>query len=368
MLRNLKNTIKRLPGVSGIYDFLWRKKKILKKKYRKNKSVFDLVFPIYKTKLLHPCKAFLVFVPDYDNIGDHIITIAEKTLFCDNKIPFAEVSYQHCLELLNNNCLHVFNHRKILINGGGFLGSLWPVNNEFVDRVIESNPKSKIVILPNSFFYNDDPEGRSCFSHSVSTYNAHRDLTVFTREEISYSKIAGSIKNVFLVPDMALSLPAYGSCAERKGCLLILRNDREKTMTDDQEQALLKTVGQLFDADSIIKSDMVCGVYPVTRDIREKIVSDKMYEFSRAELVITDRLHGMILSVLTGTPCIVLESKSTKVRGCYEWIRDCGYVRLCDKTDLIPSLWEELRGRKNTYDNSKLLPEFDLLIRKLKER
>ena len=39
---------------------------------------------------------------------------------------------------------------------------------------------------------------------------------------------------------------------------------------------------------------------------RKQIIQEKLVEFSQAQLIITDRLHGMILAYLSKTPCIVL--------------------------------------------------------------
>ena len=42
---------------------------------------------------------------------------------------------------------------------------------------------------------------------------------------------------------------------------------------------------------------------------------------------VTDRLHGMIFSVVTGTPCIALDNVSGKVRGVHAWIEDLPTLR-----------------------------------------
>ena len=45
-------------------------------------------------------------------------------------------------------------------------------------------------------------------------------------------------------------------------------------------------------------------------------------QFSKSKLVVTDRLHGMILSVITGTNCIAFDNSSGKVSGVYDTIKD----------------------------------------------
>ena len=86
----------------------------------------------------------------------------------------------------------------------------------------------------------------------------------------------------------------------------------------EQEQEIRRQAQQIF---AVRDSDTVVG-RQISPDQREGEVLSKLEEFSSAELVITDRLHGMIFCAVTGTPCIVINSKSPKVRGCYQWICD----------------------------------------------
>ena len=87
--------------------------------------------------------------------------------------------------------------------------------------------------------------------------------------------------------------------------------------------------------------------------------------FRHTELVITDRLHGMIFSAITGTPCIVINSKSPKVRGCYEWIRHLDYIQFCDDVSRIKDIYEKMEKKKYEYDNNRLRPFYDSLKKDL---
>ena len=63
---------------------------------------------------------------------------------------------------------------------------------------------------------------------------------------------------------------------------------------------------------------------------REQSVREKLEEFSQAELVITDRLHGMIFSAITSTPCIAMDNLSRKVSGGYEWLKYLEYIQMVE--------------------------------------
>jgi pyruvyl transferase EpsI len=56
-----------------------------------------------------------------------------------------------------------------------------------------------------------------------------------------------------------------------------------------------------------------------------------LLDFSMSKLVITDRLHGMIFCVITGTPCIVLPNSNHKIRGTYhDWLSNLNYIKLVE--------------------------------------
>ena len=53
---------------------------------------------------------------------------------------------------------------------------------------------------------------------------------------------------------------------------------------------------------------------PVTKENRVEIIMDKFKDFQKSELVITDRLHGMVFCAISGTPCIVFGNYNQKVK------------------------------------------------------
>ena len=45
-------------------------------------------------------------------------------------------------------------------------------------------------------------------------------------------------------------------------------------------------------------------------------------KFAKAKIVVTDRLHGMIFTIITNTPCIAINNLSGKVKGVYDTLSD----------------------------------------------
>ncbi|WP_207739631.1 polysaccharide pyruvyl transferase family protein [Paraclostridium bifermentans] len=90
---------------------------------------------------------------------------------------------------------------------------------------------------------------------------------------------------------------------------------------------------------------------------------NKYIKFRECELVITDRIHGMIFAAITGTPCIALSNYNYKVKGTYEWIKDLEYIKFTDDIERIPELIDDLKKVKNIkYDNSKIKKEYEKII------
>ena len=300
----------------------------------------------------NPKTVFLVLTPEHGNLGDHAIAYAETTMLKKHGIDYYEVSGNTLCEWKYQGILNLMNGFPILFQGGGYLGTLWFGSEERLREILKRTPKSPIILLPNTIFYEDSDWGRVEFKKSKELYNDHCNLYLYAREHTSYEVMRKAYRNVKLIPDMVLSLDRQGIKQKREGCLLCLRGDCEKTRTEKQEQMIRQQAADLFGA-NVTDTDMVVGER-IAIEERESALKAKFAEFSAAELVITDRLHGMIFCAVTGTPCIVVDSKSPKVRGCYEWIKDLDYIRFVDDVSQIAEEYRRIPQTEHVYDNSHL--------------
>ena len=158
---------------------------------------------------------------------------------------------------------------------------------------------------------------------------------------------------------MVLSYEHWGNGAERIGCLLCLRNDCEKTMDETQTMLVSQQAQALF-PNQVGSTDTF---YPhhVELSSRKEAVEQKLGEFASSQLVITDRLHGMIFCAITGTPCIVLNSRSSKLSGCYAWISHLPYIRFIDDAAQISEAYHSIPKEQFTYDCTPLQDYFSEL-------
>lgn len=300
----------------------------------------------------NPKTVFLILTPEHGNLGDHAIASAEINFLNKLGIKYIEITGAKLDQMKWSNHLGVMNGYPILLQGGGYLGTLWFSSEECLREVIRKNPKSDIFMFPNTIYYEDNEWGQEEFGRSTQIYNWHKKLHLYAREKTSYEVMRKAYRDVQLVPDMVLSLKKDTSTTARKGCLLCLRGDCEKTRTPEQEQ-IIRSQAQLLFGDDVGNTDMVVKGHVLPSD-RETALEKKYQEFRSAELVITDRLHGMIFCAITGAPCIVLDSKSPKVRGCYEWIKHLDYIRFADKPEDISALYGTIPKENHFYDNSHL--------------
>lgn len=335
-----------------VRDFLRKKQK----KHELKKHYQDQYRRLRKK---NPRTVYLMMTPEHENLGDHAIALAETEFLRALGVDYVEITGAELETLQSYGLLSVANGCPILMQGGGYLGTLWRASEELLRQIIEANPRSGIILLPNTIYYDPTPEGQAFFEQSRKIYGSHPNLYLYARERTSCGIMEKAYKNVTLMPDMVFSMNRSDQHFHRSGCILSLRQDCERTRTPEQEAVIRSQVRELF-GDDVRDADMVDESWiPVSR--RESALREKFQEFGSARLVITDRLHGMIFCAITGTPCIVLDSKSPKVRGCYEWIRDLENIRFVDAPDQIVEVFHQIPEREYTYDNSGLVPYFQKL-------
>lgn len=316
-------------------------------------------YPLYQQRLRNPKAVYLIMTPQHGNLGDHAIAQAETEWLKALEIPFIEIPDSTVQRWNGMKCLNVMNGRTILVHGGGNLGTIWPEVETLLREVIVNNPRSQILLLPNTIYYENDDAGKKEMAASAEIYNAHKHLKLYAREKISYETMKTLYRNVGLAPDMVLRLNKSIPGIERKGCILCLRSDREKTRPAQTDFSIVSQVKAIFGDDYRLVDMTVSHGVPLEE--RDHELKQQFDRFRHAELVVTDRLHGMIFCAITGTPCIVINSKSPKVLGCYEWIKDLPYIRFCVDAGKIKQIYQDIPKREWYYESEKLLPNYNQL-------
>lgn len=299
-------------------------------------------------------RAFIFLAADYGNIGDLAITSAQVAYLATqlNSYTVVRVPISRTRTQLRSIKRQISPSDLVTIIGGGNMGSLYPDIEELRQLVIRSFPSNRIICFPQTLDWDDSTISSRTLKDIVSTYSAHRDIHVFARETITRNKLALIFQDcptvsIGFTPDIVLSATAsiLGATPGRtpSGILRCLRDDRERAL-DPECYALLDealaSVGELVE----ITDTHVCGSR-LTEGQCEKLLSDKVNQFSAARLIVTDRLHGMILSVLAGTPCLVLPNSNHKIRQTWrDWLSDQPLVAFMEAAqfEMLPQVLERL--------------------------
>lgn len=318
-------------------------------------------------------RIILIGSPVHGNLGDHAIAIAENLMFKD-KLPDREVIEILMPEYINNSRKikrYINKDDIIFIGGGGWLGTLWQHNEETVREVVKKYPENKIVILPQTVYFEATKEGRVELEKSRRIYSSHKHLLFCLREKSSYNYVLeqGFIQkpgNVLLLPDMALYLQHDFEETQRDGILLCFRADRERASSLVRRRTVKEYLWKKGE-----KVSYTTTVYldSISKDKRQDVLTDKLNEYSKAKLVITDRLHSMLFAAITGTPCIAFDNLTGKVKGVYEWIKDLGYLKIAiDEREAIFYIDQILytnAEKHSVFNNEKIKEEFAVLATKI---
>ena len=231
----------------------------------------------------------------------------------------------------------------ILLHSGGNMGdrAMW---SERIRRlIIRSFPDNRIVSLPQTIFFSDTPRGHEEYDNTRHIYAEHNDLTIVARDPLS-EKIARTMfphARIGCAPDFVLSLsppprPDVPDGHEPQ-LLLVLRRDNEAFISPEDRDSLK----DLLPYPSTWFDTVTAG--PIDEKDRGAILDQCLDRFRDADVVVTDRFHGMIFSVITRTPCVALRSIDHKILAGKHWFRDVPFIRFAESVTDIPRLVEEVR-------------------------
>ena len=321
---------------------------------------------------------FLIGTPNHGNLGDQAIAYAENKILGDNfkNHTIIEINTEDLLKNLKSLKVNTKKDDIFVLHGGGNLGNEYFWEEEARRKIISSFKDNKIILFPQSIYFKDTENGKNELEKTKTIYNEHKNFTLIAREETSYNIMKEDFpkNNVIMTPDIVMYLNKTNPVYCRAGALLSLRKDREGVLTQEQKDEIKNDVQSNFD--KIIITDTVAECtnqdnqvleYMISKNQREKQLNKKWNQFKKVELVITDRLHGMVFCAITSTPCIVIANYNHKVKDTYEWLKDLNYIRFVDDIDEIPSLIKELKNIKvKEYDNSFAMKNYGKIIEIMK--
>nr|WP_300839496.1 polysaccharide pyruvyl transferase family protein [uncultured Acetatifactor sp.] len=315
-------------------------------------------------------RIILLNTHDNVNVGDHAITIAELYFFRKYlpEYEVVEVPLSLCTKEMNHISQFITREDLLIVTGGGFLGSLWLTGGERnVRKIVRQFPGNRIVVFPQTMYFENNAEGRKQREISRRIYNSHKNLTFCFRDVSSYNlgnEILDDTVQKRYVPDMVTLLDRSSEIYPRKDALICIRKDREGIVSGRS----IEEIEMFFQKNSISvnKMSMLAGDDEIHAD-RMDLLNMKLHQMQTSRIVVTDRLHCMLLCAVSGTPCLAFDNISGKVQGGYDWINEIPYIRFV-RSDM--SLERELDSLLNmhpmAYENKSVEKEFEKLADFLK--
>lgn len=314
-------------------------------------------------------RLIVALAADYGNLGDVALTRA-LLQFAERHLP-SHRPYLLCagrvFRDLKGVAASVGGDDVITLVGGGNMGDLYPDLEEARLQVVRAFPSNRMLSFPQSISFSDTSAGRRALRRSGRVYASHPALTLFARDAESEVGMRAAFPGakIAAAPDTVLSMLAAPGHARHTPLMICLRQDKEAGMTGPRRQALLAALSGHYPG-AILTDTIVGGPRLGYRDY-ESHLDTFLAMVGASRCVVTDRLHGMIFSVITGTPCVVIENNNHKIRSMVAtWLRDVPSVRLLSDPDAGAVLAAVEAVKASPSPRPDLTPAFAHLARTLK--
>lgn len=288
----------------------------------------------------------LVDFPDHSNVGDSAIWLGEMAyLRKRNRLP---AYYSAITDFDDAACQAAIGDGPVLIHGGGNMGTLWPRHEAFRLHLLRTHRGRPIVQMPQSIHY-ADPAATAEMAEAI---RAHGRFTLLVRDARSLAFAQEHFDcAIHLCPDAALMLGRQQRDPATTPVFALLRTDHERAagqtgalpagvLADDwleEDPAQKRYLRLSLGLGRLLTRDPMTQRATRQRRLAEWRLQRGLAMLSAGELVVTDRLHAHILSLLLDIPHVLLDNSYGKVAGfADQWTGDyAGLMRATSRTDAL---------------------------------
>lgn len=270
----------------------------------------------------------LLDFPDYANVGDSLIWLGELEFFRKNfgRAP----SYVCSIAEYDPVALaKAVPTGPIYLSGGGNFGDVWPKFQAFRLKVFADFPDRRIIQLPQTIRF----EGGEYLEKTRAAIAGLENFTMMVRDEPSREFVAREFAcPVILAPDMAFCLGALRlpGAVKTADIVYLLRTDIEASGArgerGEPEGLKVRQVDWILEEHSQTPWARIMRRYrriqrqPGTAKANDLLCLQALQQLDRGaallcagRAVVTDRLHGHILSILLGLDHAVIDNAYGKV-------------------------------------------------------
>jgi hypothetical protein len=222
-------------------------------------------------------------------------------------------------------------------------------------RVAHACPALRMVIMPQTINFLN-PWIRDV---AATVLNAHPNVTLLCRDQVSYEKARESFPKcrLELYPDIVTSLigTEFPFAEKREGVLFCLRDDGEAFYKPSEIQKLISEldIRRVEKADTTLK----IGREEMGKN-KERLISEFITYVSSFQVVVTDRYHGTIFSLISQTPVIVIDSVDHKLRSGVKWYPEEFREYVCFVENLAEAREKIMLAVEHEHPSEPLPPYF----------
>ena len=293
-------------------------------------------------------KCILIDLPYYDNLGDVLIWQGELDFLksIDTSVLQSSSSGTFLYPKLTDDT-------SILLQGGGNFGDLYRNFQDFRLSVIKAYPKNRIIMFPQSVWYND----KSLIRKDAEIISQHSDLYLCARDKWSYDFLISNFPKckILLVPDMAFYVndnflahyrnyntgkSLHVKRIDKESVFFNNANDENKSDYGDWPKYGDRTIGfnlmsygsvlinktkSLIFIPNVIATFIDAYANKYWRNSRLKLAASYIAQY---DTITTDRLHAMILSLLLHKSVEFKDNYTGKLKAYYEtWLSDLDCIK-----------------------------------------
>lgn len=364
----LSELIKKNIYIYPIVHYLFSPISKMKTKIKRRKQweeYFNTRMAEYKDKENH---IWYLGIPEHPNLGDQAQRYCTYSWIRENFPSFkvydiiTEIAISdRFVEWLKNN----IGEEDLIIFQSGYCSQDGHVDHWMHLKICENIRDNTTVFLPQTV----NVKKRKSINKIKKVLGNRKNIIFLARDDVSFDMIRELIGNtkVYCYPDIVTTLIGnidFTSPKEKKGIFVCVRNDAEKYFSDEEINRLLRTLKQKYSIVNIGDTDSSLTMSDIDDNL-ENVIREMIEEFSKYSVIITDRYHGTIFSLISNTPVIVLKTKDHKVITGVNWfsgIYDEMSVVSCDGIDDVYNLADYRYNstiinkeyfKSNYYDNLK---------------
>jgi exopolysaccharide biosynthesis predicted pyruvyltransferase EpsI len=298
---------------------VWGGRQLIKQLQAKARSVLDPLIPAGSS-------VALLDYPNYYNVGDSLIWMGEIEY-----LRLRGLSPRYVCDIRNYHPERLRkalpNNPVILLQGGGNFGTLWPEIQDFRLKVLRDFPGVQVIQLPQSIHFKDElvPDDTA---HAI---RAHGNYTLLVRDQPSHDFATRHFDcTVMLCPDMAFFIGKVEcDTPPRFDRFILSRTDHEKSTSWLDALPALRQKATVDTSDWLQagwhervlsrverhSAGLRSHLDPHNRVLLllwNRLAHARLKRgaalLQRGRVVISDRLHVHILSILMNKPHVLLDN------------------------------------------------------------